>query len=57
MKSLKLSLTGRNLFSIDSYTGYDPETNVAGQRTAVRGFDFVQVPIPRSFVFGVTAKF
>ncbi len=57
MKSLKLSVTGRNLFSIDSYTGYDPETNVAGQRTAVRGFDFVQVPIPRSFVFGVTAKF
>ncbi|MEL7832660.1 SusC/RagA family TonB-linked outer membrane protein [Fodinibius sp. Rm-B-1B1-1] len=57
MKSLKLSLAGRNLFSIDSYTGYDPETNVAGQRTAVRGFDFVQVPIPRSFIFGVTAKF
>ena len=57
MESIKLSMTGRNLFSIDSYTGYDPETNVAGQRTAVRGFDFVQVPIPRSFVFGVTAKF
>jgi len=57
IRSLRLSLTGRNLLSIDSYSGYDPETNVAGQRTAVRGFDFVQVPIPRSIEFGVTANF
>ena len=57
LESVELSITGRNLFSFDSYKGYDPETNVAGQRTAVRGFDFVQVPIPRSFIFGVTAKF
>jgi len=57
LRSLRFSVVGRNLFSIDSYNGYDPETNVAGQRTAVRGFDFVQVPIPRSFIFGVTANF
>jgi TonB-linked SusC/RagA family outer membrane protein len=57
LESVRFSLVGRNLFSIDSYNGYDPETNVAGQRTAVRGFDFVQVPIPRSFIFGVTANF
>jgi len=57
LNSVRFSVTGRNLFSIDSYNGYDPETNVAGQRTAVRGFDFVQVPIPRSVIFGVTANF
>ncbi|SHG19793.1 TonB-linked outer membrane protein, SusC/RagA family [Fodinibius roseus] len=57
LRSLRFSVIGRNLFSIDSYNGYDPETNVAGQRTAVRGFDFVQVPIPRSIIFGVTANF
>lgn len=57
LQSVRFSVVGRNLFSIDSYNGYDPETNVAGQRTAVRGFDFVQVPIPRSFIFGVTANF
>ena len=56
-RSIRLSAIGRNLFSIDDYNGYDPETNVAGQRTAVRGFDFVQVPIPRSIIFGVTANF
>lgn len=57
LRSLRLSLIGRNLFSIDDYSGYDPEINVAGQRTAVRGFDFVEVPIPRSFSFGVTLDF
>ena len=56
-RSLKLSVVGRNLFSFDRYHGYDPETNVGGQRTAVRGFDFVQVPIPRSVTLGVTANF
>ena len=49
LESVRLSVRGRNLFSIDSYSGYDPETNVGGQRTAVRGFDFVQVPIPQNF--------
>jgi len=57
LQNLKLSFIGRNLFSVDSYSGYDPETNVGGQRTAVRGFDFVQVPIPRSFQLGITANF
>jgi len=57
LQSVRFSVIGRNLFSIDSFSGFDPETNVGGQRTAVRGFDFVQVPIPRSFQFGVTANF
>jgi TonB-linked SusC/RagA family outer membrane protein len=57
LRSIRFSVIGRNLFSVDEYNGYDPETNVGGQRTAVRGFDFVQVPIPRSVTFGVTANF
>ncbi|MGM0546804.1 MAG: TonB-dependent receptor domain-containing protein [Bacteroidota bacterium] len=57
LESLRLRLSGRNLFSIDSYSGYDPEINTAGQRTAVRGFDFVEVPIPRSVQFSLTANF
>lgn len=52
-----INASGRNLFSIDDYRGYDPETNVGGQRTGVRGFDFVQVPIPRSFSLGATLSF
>lgn len=57
LRSVQFSLVGRNLLSIDNYSGYDPETNTAGQLTAVRGFDFVEVPIPRSIQFGVTANF
>lgn len=55
--SLRFTLAGRNLFSIDDYSGYDPEVNAAGQTTAVRGFDFVEVPIPRTYALGVQVSF
>ncbi len=57
LSGIQLSLVGRNLLSIDDYSGYDPETNVAGQRTAVRSFDFVEVPVPRTFSFSVTFNY
>ena len=57
LNSIQLSLIGRNLLSIDDYSGYDPETNIAGQRTAVRGFDFVEVPIPRSISFRISLNY
>ena len=56
-RDIRLSLAGRNLFSIDNYSGYDPEVNAAGQDNAVRGFDFVEVPLPRSFVVGLNVNF
>ncbi|MDT7857273.1 SusC/RagA family TonB-linked outer membrane protein [Rubrivirga sp. S365] len=49
VQGLRVTAYGRNLLSFDSYSGYDPETNVAGQSTGVRGYDFVEVPIPRTF--------
>jgi len=55
--NVRLSLAGRNLFSIDDYSGYDPEVNAAGQSTAVRGFDFVEVPIPRMYSVGINVSF
>ena len=57
LSSIQLSLIARNLLSIDNYSGYDPETNIAGQRTAVRGFDFVEVPIPRSIAFRISLNY
>ena len=56
-KSLRFSLVGRNLLSIDNYSGWDPETNAAGQDNAVRAFDFVEVPIPRTISFGINFNF
>ncbi len=55
--SLRFSLAGRNLLSFDNYSGYDPEVNAAGQSSAVRGFDFVEVPIPRMIVAGISLTF
>jgi hypothetical protein len=57
VQELALTLSGRNLFSIDDYTGYDPEVNTGGQRTGTRGYEFIEVPIPRSLSIGVTATF
>lgn len=55
--NLTLSLSGRNLISWDHYKGYDPEVNAGGQSTLLRGIDFGAVPIPRTFSFGIQAKF
>jgi TonB-linked SusC/RagA family outer membrane protein len=57
VKNLTLSLSGRNLISWDNYKGYDPEGNSAGQSTLLRGIDFGNVPIPRTFSLGLQASF
>jgi len=54
-ENLKFSFVGRNIWSIDDYSGYDPETNSAGQSNRVRGDDFGNVPIPRLFKMKLTA--
>ena len=56
-KTASFTAAGRNLLVITNYSGYDPETNAAGQDNAVRGFDFVEVPLPRSFSFTVNLGF
>jgi outer membrane receptor protein involved in Fe transport len=56
-RPLRITVSGRNLLSIDNYKGWDPETNAAGQSTAVRGFDFVEVPIPRTLALGLNYSF
>lgn len=50
----EFSLAGRNLFSIDDYQGFDPETNSAGQGN-IKGADFGSYPIPR--VVQLSARF
>lgn len=54
---ISISFSGRNLVSWDNYKGYDPEVNAGGQSTILRGIDFGSVPIPRTFSFGIQAKF
>ena len=57
MQDWNLSFVGRNLISFDNYDGYDPETNAGGNSDLLRGVDFGNVPIPRTYQVVLTAKF
>lgn len=57
MSNFNLSLVGRNLISWDKYNGYDPETNAGGNNDLLRGVDFGNVPIPRTYQLQLTATF
>ena len=57
IKRLSVALIGRNLYSWDKYTGFDPETNAGGNNDLIRGIDFGNVPIPRTYQVKLTATF
>lgn len=57
ISGLNLSLIGRNLYSWDKYTGFDPETNAGGNNDLIRAIDFGNVPIPRTYQLKLTATF
>ena len=54
---LNVAVVGRNLYSWDKYTGFDPETNAGGNNDLVRGIDFGNVPIPRTYQLKLSATF
>jgi hypothetical protein len=55
LNSLRLYVTGQNLFMITNYSGYTPELGYTnGNRQ--RGVDVAQYPSVRSFTFGLTLK-
>ena len=62
-KSLRLSLTGQNLFLITDYSGLDPEVSVspAGadllNNLPTAGIDWSGYPRPRTFTLGLRATF
>ena len=62
LKSLRLSVTGQNLFLITDYSGIDPEVTVnTGQLNQAalpsRGIDWTSFPNPRTITFGLNATF
>ncbi len=54
---LNVSVVGRNLYSWDKYSGFDPETNAGGNNDLIRAVDFGNVPIPRTYQLKLTATF
>lgn len=57
ISDLNVSLIGRNLYSWDDYKGFDPETNAGGSSDLLRGIDFGNVPIPRTYQLRIGASF
>ena len=59
IKSLRLTLTGQNLFLVTKYKGLDPEVSVnkAINGIASQGIDYTAIPNPRTFLIGLSAGF
>lgn len=59
VKSVRLSVTGQNLFVITDYDGYDPEVNQDSSVDGIQSFgiDKQAYPRARTFVFGLNATF
>lgn len=57
MGSLRLYMTGENLFTITDYSGFDPEVNAFGGSNSVRGIDYGTYPQTRNIIFGINATF
>ena len=60
-KSLRLSLTGQNLFLITDYSGLDPEVSSStgdfGTGIPSASIDYTAFPRPRTITLGINAKF
>ncbi len=60
-KSLRLYVNGQNLFVITDYSGLDPEVSVSPTNSLnnlpTAGIDYTAFPRPRTYTFGLNAKF
>ena len=59
VESLRVYLTANNLFQIvgSDYSNFDPETNFHGTNDRLRGYDNINYPSAKTFVFGVDLTF
>lgn len=57
--SIKLYVSGQNVFTITDYKGYDPEVSSVGVTSSdvTASFDAGALPNPRTFTFGVNIGF
>ena len=53
LSSLRLYVSGNNLFTITKYSGYDPEVNSFGGSNVLIGVDNLVYPVARTFLAGL----
>ena len=54
LSSFDVKLAARNIKTWTNYTGWDPETNLAGSEVGITGVDFFNNPQTRSYVLTLT---
>lgn len=59
IRSLDITLTGQNLFTITDYSGFDPEVNTGSSIDGIQtfGIDRFTYPAARTFTLGVNLSF
>lgn len=57
IKGLDLRLSGHNLATITSYSGWSPDVNVFGISALANGYDYGSFPSARSLILGVSLLF
>ena len=57
INGLQLTLTGRNLFTITNYSGYDPDANSFSNDSKRVGIDYGSAPVTRSYSCTVNVTF
>lgn len=57
IKGLTLNFTATNLFTVSSYSGYDPDVNTFSNDADRLGVDLTSYPTARNFTFGIIANF
>ena len=55
--SLRIYVTGKNLYTFTKYSGYEPEHGALNNNGLLAGIDIGNYPIPRSIVVGVNLNF
>lgn len=57
LNSIKLYVTGTNLFTLTKYTGYDPEVNSYRNNLFLQGVDQGAYPVARTIIVGLKVGF
>ncbi|MFC2137038.1 SusC/RagA family TonB-linked outer membrane protein [Bacteroidota bacterium] len=56
-KRLRIYITGKNIYTLTKYTGYDPEHGPLNNNPLLTGIEIGNYPIPRSWIIGVNLDF
>jgi hypothetical protein len=56
-KSVLVSVSGENLFTVTNFDGFDPEANQTGDGTSIEKSSYNNYPLAKVFRIGANIKF